>query len=48
MEDGGVDKVENISEDSQDSRYLIPSPSPSIKIQIIGNLLEAIRQNIPG
>ena len=40
-------KVEKIQEDSLDS---IPSPSPSVKIQIIGGetLLEVIRQNIAG
>ena len=41
-------KVEKIEEDSLDS---IPSPSPSVKIQIIGGrvyLNEIIRQNIAG
>ena len=41
------DKVEKIKEDRLDS---IPSPSTSVKIQIIGgkSLLEVIRQNIAG
>ena len=40
-------KVENIQKDSMD---LIPSPSPSVEIQIIGetSLLEVIRLNIVG